>query len=47
MGHSNQADMDTFYYSSQKSNEWMMRVTFGDADPEEVKRTQASVSVRQ
>lgn len=38
MGHRDQSDMDTFYYNSQKSAEWMDRVPFGEADAEEVKR---------
>lgn len=44
MGHQDQADMDTFYYSAQKSKEWMDRVPFGGPDEDEVKRVRPASS---
>lgn len=44
MGHQDQADMDTFYYSPQKSKEWMERVPFGGPDENEVKRVRPASS---
>lgn len=43
MGHRDQSDMDSFYYSSSKSKEWMCKVPFGGTNDEEVKRVRPTI----
>jgi integrase len=37
LGHSDQSEMDTFYYSSTKSREWIERVSFGEPGGQDLK----------